>query len=67
MLIPETDEKIHELFDMSNMSALKTMGIITAIIEGVSLIITFIIHIENIHYDQRQCKFTVGFNGLKEP
>lgn len=52
VLIPETDEKIHELFDMSNMSALKTMGIITAIIEGVSLIITFIIHIENIHYDQ---------------
>lgn len=52
VLLPETDENIHELFDMSNMSALKNMGIITAIIEGVSLIISFIIHIENIHYDR---------------
>lgn len=52
VLLPETDAKIHELFDMSNMSSLKTMGIITAIIEGVSLIISFIIHIENIHYDR---------------
>lgn len=51
LLLPETNKEIDHIFDNNNMTSLKLMCLFTAVIEGISLIISFLIRIENIHYD----------------
>lgn len=51
LLFPETNDEIKELFDMGNMMSLKIMCIVTALIEGVSLVFSFVLRDDSLHYD----------------